>query len=370
LGWKLEIRFKNRFKNMVKQILVLNCGSQSIKWKVFLPAQAGDEKLKVVKEGKCAVLGQENFQKSLEDELKKIDRTKINLVGHRVVHGKNIFIEPAKITEENLKELEKLNNLAPLHNPFNVLGIKVCQNIFNPSTSSGQVVPQIAVFDTEFFKDLPEKAYTYALPENIVKEFGFRRYGFQGTSHEYVAKKAAELIKKPFNKLKIITCHLGGGASITAIKNGKAIDTSMGFTPMEGLVMMTRSGDMDSGIVLELVREFTLEKTKEILNKESGVKGICGEGDMLKVLEKIKMGDKKAELALDVFVHSIQKYIGAYYAILGGCDALVFTGAIGSGSAGIRDMICKDFKILGKTKILAIETDEELAIAQKIINYK
>jgi len=152
----------------------------------------------------------------------------------------------------------------------------------------------------------------------------------------------------------------------TAIKNGKAIDTSMGFTPLEGLVMMTRSGNIDAGIVLELVREFTLSRTEEILSKESGIKGICGEGDMLKVLEKIKEGDKKSKLALDIFVYSVQKYIGAYFAILGGCDILVFTGAIGSGSAKIRNMICKDLKILGKTKIMAIETDEESVIAGKI----
>ena len=156
---------------------------------------------------------------------------------------------------------------------------------------------------------MPEYAYTYALPEEIVKEFGFRRYGFHGISHEYVAKKAAEALKKPLAKLKMITCHLGGGASITAVKNGKAIDTSMGFTPMQGLVMMTRAGDMDSGVVLELVREFTLNKTNEILNKESGIKGICGEGDMLRVLEKVKAGDKKAKLALDVFIYSIQKSV-------------------------------------------------------------
>jgi acetate kinase len=288
---------------------------------------------------------------------------KIDAVGHRVVHGKNIFREPVKITEDNLKELEKLNNLAPLHNPFNILGIKTCQKIF-------QGVPQIAVFDTEFFKDLPEVAYTYALPEEIVKEFGFRRYGFHGISHEYVAKKAADKIKKPFNKLKIITCHLGGGSSITAIKNGKGIDTSMGFTPMQGLVMMTRTGDMDLGVVLGLAREFTLDKATEILNKESGVKGICGQGDMLKVLEMAGAGDKKAKLALDVFVYSVQKYIGAYCAILGGCDALVFTGSIGSGSKKIRDMIYKNLEILKKTKILAIETDEEFAIVRKIINLK
>ena len=221
---------------------------------------------------------------------------------------------------------------------------------------------QFAVFDTEFFATLPEKAFTYALSESVSNEFGFRKYGFQGTSHQFVSRK--------IKAKKIITCHLGGGASVTAIKNGKAIDTSMGFTPLEGLVMMTRSGDIDAGVVLELVREFTLDRTNEILNKESGIKGICGEGDMLKVLEKIKSGDKKAKLALDVFVYSIQKYIGSYFAILGGCDVLIFTGSIGSGSAKIRNMICKDLAILKKTKILAIETNEELAIAEKIIKIK
>ncbi len=335
-------------------ILVLNCGSQSIKWKVF------DDKLKVVKEGNREVFNSTDFEKNLADELSKITEN-ISLIGHRVVHGKNLFREPTEITEENIKELEKLNYLAPLHNPFNILGIKTCQNIFKQ-------IPQIAVFDTEFFKNLPETAFTYALPEEIVKEFGFLRYGFHGISHEYVAKKAAEIVKKPLEKLKIITCHLGGGASIAAIKNSKAVDTSMGFTPMQGLVMMTRAGDMDSGIVLELVREFGLDKTNEILNKESGIKGICGEEDMLKVLERVKSGDAKAKLAFDVFVYSIQKYIGSYFAILGGCDVLVFTGAIGFGSKLIRDAICKDLNILKKTKILAIETDEELAIAKKLLN--
>lgn len=350
-------------------ILILNCGSQSIKWKVF------SKDLEVAGEGRRAVLPagrqagtQENFQKCLEEELVKIDKAKIDLIGHRVVHGKNIFREPTKITQDNIKDLEALNNLAPLHNPFNVLGIKACQQIF------GNIL-QIAVFDTEFFKDLPEVAYTYALPEVITKEFGFRKYGFHGISHEYVAKKAVEVLKRPFNKLKIITCHLGGGASITAIKDGKAIDTSMGFTPMQGLVMMTRAGDTDFGIILELVKKFGLDKTNDILNKESGIKGICGEGEMLEVLQIINNKKtvnpeqkRRAELAIDVFVYSIKKYIGSYFAILGGCDALVFTGSIGSGSEKIRDMICDDLDILKKTKVLAIETNEELAIAEKIKN--
>lgn len=229
--------------------------------------------------------------------------------------------------------------------------------------------PQIAVFDTEFFASLPEKAYKYALPENIAKEKGYRRYGFQGTSHEYVAKKAAEIIKKPFNKLNIITVHLGGGASVAAVKNGKALDTSMGFTPLEGLVMMTRSGNIDAGIVLELVKEFGAEGAEKILNKQSGMKGICGENNMLSILEKIKKGDKPAKLAFDIFVYSIQKYIGAYFVVLGGCDALVFTGSVGAGNPKTRNAVLSAIKNLKIKKVLAIETDEELAIANKIIKH-
>jgi len=341
-------------------ILVLNCGSQSIKWKVF------DKKLKLVKQGKRDVLNSAGWEKILEEELCKVNE-EILLVGHRVVHGGGIFTKPLEITAENLAELEKVNHLAPLHNPYNLLGIRACQKFFTKAV-------QVAVFDTEFFANLSEKASTYALPENIAKEFGFKRYGFQGTSHEYVARKAAEIVKKPFNKLKIITCHLGGGASVTAIKNGKAVDTSMGFTPLEGLVMMTRSGNIDAGIVFELVKSFGVEGADKILNKDSGIKGISGEGTMLGLFEKIKQKDENAKLAFDVFVYSIQKYIGGYFAILGGCDVLVFTGSIGSGNPKTRNAVCKGLDILkkparrgGGTKVLAIETDEELAIAQKII---
>jgi len=339
-------------------ILVLNCGSQSIKWKVF------DDKLKVVQEGRREILNPPLFKRILIEELEKLKNKnlKISKIGHRVVHGKDIFVKPTPITPESLQKIESLSYLAPLHNPFNILGIKACHNVFGG-------VPQIAVFDTEFFKDLPEVAFIYPLPEEIRKEFGFRKYGFHGISHEYVAKKAANILKRPFEKLKIITCHLGGGASITAIKGGRAVDTSMGFTPMQGLVMMTRAGDLDSGIVLELVRRFGPDKTENILNKESGVKGICNEKEMLKILSKLNTGREKNKyrLALDVFIYSVKKYIGAYYAILGGCNALVFTGAIGAGDPRTREMICGGLNILKKTKIMAIETDEELAIAQKIL---
>ena len=336
-------------------ILVLNCGSQSIKWKVF------DAKLKPIKEGNIKVLASDDYKKVLRSELEKIKGFRIQNIGHRVVHGRDIFRKPIKITPETLFEMERISHFAPLHNPFNILGIKISAEIFKN-------VPQYAVFDTEFFAELPEKAYTYALPEKISHDFSFKRYGFHGISHEYVAKKVAEKLGKKLEKLKIITCHLGGGASITAIKNGRAVDTSMGFTPLEGLVMMTRPGNIDAGIVLELCKKFGVEKTGEMLNKESGVKGICREGEMLKVFEKISRGDKYAKLAFDVFVYSIKKYIGAYFAVLGGCDVLVFTGSIGSGKSKTRDAVCKDLKILSRTKVLAIKTDEELSIANKIKN--
>ncbi len=338
-------------------ILVLNCGSQSIKWKLF------DEiDFKIKKNGKREVFNSKNFQKILVEELNKLNsfRKEIKIIGHRVVHGGEKFKKPTKITPIILKELEKFNDLAPLHNPFNILGIKTAQKIFPK-------IPNFAVFDTEFYANLPEKVYTYPLPENLRKKYGFRRFGFHGISHEYVAKETAVKIKKLFKNSKIITCHLGGGCSITAVKNGKAIDTSMGFTPMEGLVLMTRSGSIDPGIILELVKKFPLGKVNNILNYKSGLKGISGEKEMLEILKKARGGDKKAKLALEIFVYSIQKYIGAYFSILKGCDLLVFTGTIGFGSKKIRNMICKNLNILNKTKILAIKTDEELAIAKKII---
>ncbi|HQK63913.1 MAG TPA: acetate kinase [Candidatus Staskawiczbacteria bacterium] len=325
-------------------ILVLNCGSQSIKWKVY------DKKLKVLQQGSKDVLSSGEFESALIAELGKITE-QIDLIGHRVVHGGPNLTKPLKVTPETLQELEKISHFAPLHNPYNLAGIKICQKIFKEAQ-------HFTVFDTEFFATLPQVAYTYALPENL----GFRKYGFQGTSHQFVAKFAAKA-------KKVITVHLGGGASVTAIKNGKAIDTSMGFTPLEGLVMMTRSGNVDAGIVLELVKQLGVEGTEKMLNKESGIKGLCGESDMLKVLDMIKKGDKQAKLAFDVFVYSTQKYIGSYFAILGGCDVLIFTGSIGAGNPKTRNAISR-MDILKKTKILAIKTDEELAIARKILKIK
>lgn len=332
-------------------ILVLNCGSQSIKWKLF------DNKLAFIKKGERSVFDIKNYQKILEEELKTLFEFKkdIKKIGHRVVLGGDKFRKPVKVYNNVLKELKEFNNLAPLHNPFNILGIKTAQKIFNKAE-------HIAVFDTEFYINLSPKAYTYPLPE----KYSFKKFGFHGISHEYAAKEGSKIIKKPFKGIKIISCHLGGGSSITAIKNGKAIDTSMGYSPMEGVVMMTRSGSIDPGIIFELLENNTKEETKHILNYESGIKGICGEEDMLKVLKKIKKGSKKAKLALDVFSYNIKKYIGAYFAILGGCDLLVFTGTIGYGSSKIRNLICKNLDIIKNTRVLAIETNEELEIANKI----
>jgi len=336
-------------------ILVLNCGSQSIKWKLF------KDDLKLREGAEKSVFNSGDYQRILRKELKKISsyEKEIKIVGHRVVHGGNNFRKPALISKKVLEEIKRFNKFAPLHNPFNILGIKTAQKIFPTSK-------QMAVFDTGFYRDLPDESSIYPLPEYIRKRFGFQRLGFHGISHEFAAKQAAKEVGQSFKKLKIITCHLGGGSSITAIKNGRAIDTSMGFTPLEGVTMMTRPGDIDAGVVLEIAKKYSTKKTSQILNCESGVKGICGESKMLKVLEKIKKGDRKAKSALNIFTYTIKKYIGAYFAILGGCDLLVFTGTIGWGSRKIRNMICQDLPILKNTKILKIKTNEELAIANEV----
>ncbi len=336
-------------------ILVLNCGSQSIKWKLF------DKDFKVKKEGKKDVFILKNYSKILENELKGLADFKkdIKKVGHRVVLAGDKYRKPVKIDVKVISEIKKFSKIVPLHNPYNLLGIRSALKYFPKAE-------QIAVFDTEFFSNLSDKVSVYPLPFKITEDFGFKRYGFHGTSHQFASSEAAKIVRKPLNKLNIITCHLGGGASITAIKNGKAIDTSMGYSPMEGLTMMTRSGSIDPGIILELADNFSKEKTRHILNHESGLKGICGQKDMLSVLKRVKKGDKKAKLALDIFCYNIKKYIGAYFTILNGCDILVFTGAIGYGSSKIRNMICKDLNILKNTRVLAIKTEEEEAIAKKI----
>ena len=324
-------------------ILILNCGSQSIKWKVF------NSKLRLEDQGKKEVYKRSAFNKVLKKELKGIKN--IHLIGHRVVHGGDYFRKPVKIDYSVLRKLNKVKKLAPLHNPYNILGIKASRKIFPKAE-------QIAVFDTEFYKDLPEIASIYALPDNLRNKY--KKFGFHGISHEYALNKAAKILKKPIKDINIISCHLGGGSSITAVKKGKAIDTSMGYTPLEGVAMMTRAGDIDPGIILELVNRYGLKEVKNILNNKSGLKALSSESEMLKIL---KSRNKKCRLALDYFVYRIKKYIGAYQTILGNVDALVFTGTIGAGDPKTRKLISKNIKI----KTMVIKPNEELAIAEKLI---
>jgi len=283
-------------------------------------------------------------------------------VGHRVVHGGESFRKPCIIDKKKLAKLKEYSPLAPLHNPPQVLVIEICFEYLKG-------IPQVAVFDTAFHSTLPKHAFIYGLPYELYERFGIRKYGFHGISHQYVAEETAKILKKPLEKLKIITCHLGNGCSITAIKEGKSMDTSMGFTPLEGVMMGTRPGDFDPSIIIFLLKKgYSIKKIEEMLNKRSGLLGLSGiSNDMRDIMEEIKKGNPQAKLARDVFVYRIQKYIASYIGILGGLDALVFTAGIGENQREIRDRICKgiDF-LLKKTKArtLVIHTDEERLIAR------
>lgn len=351
------------------QILIFNLGSTSLKYKLF--AIEKEKKLKVIKKGEFNNLGEEkmNHEEAIKAVIREIGNlTDIIAIGHRVVHGGDEFVQPTIINQTILEKLEKYNELAPLHNPYNLLGIKYCL------TYMGRV-PNIAVFDTAFFKDIPLKTKIYPLPFEFYKDYGIQRFGFHGISHQYVAEEAAKKIKRKLEKLKLITCHLGGGCSITAIKNGIPIDTSMGFTPLEGLTMITRIGDVDPGIILEIQKiklkekkyeniKDLIQETSDLLNYQSGIKGIANVENYLELLKKRKKYPR-AKLAFEIFIYRIQKYISAYWGILGGADAVVFTGKIGAGKEITRRKVCQDLKFLKRTKILSIKTDEELAIARE-----
>ncbi|MCK4919073.1 MAG: acetate/propionate family kinase [Candidatus Pacebacteria bacterium] len=351
------------------QILVLNSGSTSLKYKLF------DLDLKEVENGFVEDIGNgkiRNHTQALQNVLKKIGNTEnIKYVGHRVVHGGDKFYNPIVVGKRELKEIEKMNHLAPLHNPANLEGIRASMNLIKDAKN-------IAVFDTAFYKDLPEHAYLYAIPKEFYKKYGIRRYGFHGTSHKHVMLEAAKKLNKSISNLNLITCHLGGGASITAIKKGKAIDTSMGFTPMEGLPMETRAGDIDSGIVLELLkskniklndRKNRIDAVDHFLNKQSGLSGLAGKkaNNIYEIAHLAELGDKEMMDILKLYTYKIKKYIGAYKAILGNVDAIVFTGTVGCRSKIIRKLILTGFKDLKNIKKLVIQTNEELMIAREII---
>ena len=343
---------------MLENILVINSGSTSLKYKLF---NADNKEIK----GDSLIV-ENNHEKIFKKILRELgDVSKIRVVAHRVVHGGQKFIEPLVVNEDNLKKLEELNSLAPLHNPYNLLGIKIISE-FLPMT------PQVAVFDTAFFADIPKKASVYAIPDDLADKHEIKRYGFHGISHNYIAHETARQLGKPLNKLNLITCHLGGGWSVTAIKNGKPIDTSMGFTPLEGLVMMTRAGDLGSGVVFEILREGLgtqndIERLYDILNNNSGIKGLSGGiADYRDLLREMNLGNEKAKLAFSVATYRLSKYVGAYFVALGGkLDAIVFSGAIGAGDPMTRNEVIKNTKFLGKHKALSFETNEELLIAEQ-----
>ncbi|MGB5260990.1 MAG: acetate kinase [Gammaproteobacteria bacterium] len=273
-------------------------------------------------------------------------------IGHRVVHGGESFREPALINAAVIKQIRDMIPLAPLHNPANVMGIEV-------ALQQAPDTPQVAVFDTAFHQSIPAHAYRYALPEGLYTGQHVRRYGFHGTSHGYVAKQAATLLGKPLTSLNLITLHLGNGASATAIAEGKSVDTSMGMTPLEGLIMGTRCGDLDPAIHFYLARTTGLDNDgiESLLNRESGLKGICGANDMREVHRLAEAGDAQARLALDMYCYRIKKYIGAYYAALGKLDAVVFTGGIGENDARVREQCCNGLEALG----IAVDTQKNVS---------
>ena len=305
----------------------------------------------------------------------------IDAVGHRVVHGGEKFAKSVVITDEVMHAIEECNPLAPLHNPANIIGIKACQELM-PG------VPMVAVFDTAFHQTMPPKAYLYALPYEYYEKDKVRRYGFHGTSHKYVSQRAADMLGKPIEQLKLISCHLGNGSSVTAIDGGKSVDTSMGFTPLAGLPMGTRSGDIDAGILEYLMNKYGMDITEmlNILNKKSGVMGVSGvSSDFRDLEEAFEQGNERAGLAVDMFNYGVKKLIGAYAAAMGGVDAIIFTAGVGENSASQRMAIASGLEFMGvkmdedankvrgeervisapdsKVTVLLIPTNEELMIA-------
>lgn len=358
---------KSKKKSGTK-VLVINCGSSSIKYKLYdFPSKALLIKgiIERIGEKKSQVKNHHQGVKVLvADILKKravSDLSEISAIGHRVVHGGETFTQPHLIDRKVIKKIKECADLAPLHNPANLAGINGCQKIFSH-------IPQVAVFDTAFHQSIPEHAFMYPLPISYYKRYKIRKYGFHGTSHQFVATQAAKVLKKPLDKLRLITCHLGNGCSLTAIDRGKSIDTSMGFTPLEGLMMGTRSGDVDVAAVFYLMKKekLTPSEMDEILNKKSGILGVSGLGNDFRTLKRaVKRGNRRAKLAYDMFIYRLKKYIGAYYFILGRPDAVCITGGIGEHSSKLVNIIKRDvLKVCdGKTKVLIIPTDEELMIA-------
>jgi len=390
------------------KILVLNCGSSSVKYKLIdtdteaTLAEGGVEKvgmadtfLKYKKaDGSKAIieLGNADHNKSVRAILDLLtDKVEgciasydeIDAVGHRLVHGAEKFTKSVRITPEVIDKVKECYPLAPLHNPANITGVEAIEAILPD-------VPQVGVFDTAFHQTMPAKSFMYPLPYKFYKEDGVRRYGFHGTSHRYVSKRVCEILGVNIENKKIITCHVGNGGSITAVLNGKSVDTSMGLTPTEGLMMGTRVGDIDPGALTFIMKKhnLTVDDLQKIINKESGVLGISGlSSDMRTIEEAVNAGNERAILALDIYEQRILKYIGAYAAEMGGVDIIVFTGGVGENQTSLRENVCEPLKFIGveidkelnartrgtetvvskpesKVKVVVVPTDEELMIAR------
>ncbi|MDE6010946.1 MAG: acetate kinase, partial [Muribaculaceae bacterium] len=352
------------------KILVLNCGSSSVKYKLIdsdtkaVLAEGGVEKIGLPDSflkfkrpdgsKETIVVDMPDAKEAVRQVLKVLTDPKegviksfdeIEAVGHRVVHGMEKFNKSVLITPEVIEKVKECYPVAPLHNPANITGIEAVTEILPE-------VPQVAVFDTAFHQTMPAKAFMYALPYEDYEKYGVRRYGFHGTSHRYVSRRACEFLGVPYDKQRIITCHIGNGASITAIKDGISVDTSMGLTPTEGLMMGTRTGDVDPGALVYLMKRLNLDADglMELINKKSGVAGVSEiSSDMRDIEDAVARGDEKAILALEMYEYRILKYIGAYTAVLGGVDIIVFTGGVGENQISTREKICRQLAYLGIT---------------------
>lgn len=394
------------------KMLVINCGSSSVKFKLF---HVDNGKYRVLAAGLVEKIAEQSslvymqWQGGVTEQTKRVashhealeiiemvlldkkilpDFSQLDVIVHRVVHGGEKFHQPVVVNDEVTQTIKSLISLAPLHNPFNLEGIMVLRE-------KAPRVKQVAIFDTAFHQTMPEVSYLYALPYDLYRKKNVRRYGFHGISHSYLVKVAARFLSQNPNEVNAISLHLGNGASAAAVKNGRSVDTSMGMTPMEGLVMGTRSGDVDPGILVYLERECGLDgdQVDDILNTQSGLKGLCAENDMREILQRLEKGDEKARLAFEIFCYRLKKYIGAYVAVLGRVDVLIFSGGIGAHSPEVREEVCAGLAHLGisldvaknkatqrdvdrlddgtqKVKVLCIVTDEELEMAKQAVLFR
>jgi acetate kinase len=386
------------------RVLVLNSGSSSVKYQLLdmrddsrlavgLVERIGEQTSRLKhtpaggesRERGGAIADHDAALKAVAEELAKdglgLDSPELAAIGHRVVHGGKSFTEPTVIDEAVLAEIERLIPVAPLHNPANLTGIRTAQAM-RPD------LPQVAVFDTAFHTTMPESAARYAIDVKTADEHRIRRYGFHGTSHAYVSRATAELLGKAPEDVNVIVLHLGNGASASAVRGGRCVDTSMGLTPLEGLVMGTRSGDMDPAVIFHLMRVggMSADEIDTLLNKKSGLTGLCGDNDMREIRRRVDEGDERAELAFDIYIHRLKKYIGAYYAVLGRVDAVAFTAGVGENAAPVREAALAGLEELGlavdgernavrgdearlispegaRVAVAVVPTDEELEIA-------